>query len=307
MNLQCITQKPFKARSLPKEMKYGKSEIMSSNNELLLLCGDDNLHLFDENLKLIRSTKNSPISSRNLVDMIWCESVQMFVILTDKKAYVFDPVTTQLSSIESVRLQEKEAKYVSCTCSHDKFFIVTSASYHPSYLQHYKLPGFIFVSRLTVTDLIGSDPPPKNRWSTKWPTEKEEDDKREIISVRYNQQRLGMVIKIDGDNFLYTLNLTEQPIAFAKTELPRSDGRLSPLARSGEWLFTRKGYNDKFIQIALDCQFKSEWASKDYSQDSFFSISTGFVNLKGTVTNAIMFGSSYLILLLDDSLALYKV
>jgi hypothetical protein len=158
-----------------------------------------------------------------------------------------------------------------------------------------------------VTDLIGSNPPPENSWSTKWHTAKQEDDEREIISVRYNQQRLGMVIKIDYDNFLYTLDLTEKPIAFARTELPWSGGRLSPLAKSGEWLFMDKVYKNKFIQIALDCQFKSEWTSKDSSQDSFFSISTGFVSLKGSVTNAIMFGSSYLVLLLNDSLALYKV
>jgi len=158
-----------------------------------------------------------------------------------------------------------------------------------------------------VTDLIGSEPPPKNSWSSKWPTAEQEDDKREIISVRYNQQRLGMMIKIDDDNFLYTLDLTERPFAFAKTELLQSDCRLSSLAQSGEWLVMHTGYDDKFIQIALDCQFKSEWASKDSSQDSFFSISTGFVSLKGGVTNAIMFGSSYLVLLLDDSLALYKV
>jgi hypothetical protein len=280
---------------------------MSSNNQFLLLCGDNNLHLFDDNLKLVRSTIKSPMSSYNLVDMTWCEIVQKFIVLTEKQAYVFDPVTTQLSCIESIRLQEKEYKFVSCTCSNDKLFIVTSASYYPHYLHHYKLPAFIFVTRLTVTDLIGFDPPPENSWETNWEKKKQENDDRKIISVRYNQQRLGMMMEIGMDHFLYALDLTQQPIAFGKTKLPWSDGQLAVLAKSGEWLVVHDGRNDKFVQIALDCQFKAEWEPKSHSQSSFFSVSTGFVNLHGNVTNAIMLGSSQLVLLLDDSLALYTV
>lgn len=287
-------------------MKYGASKIMGANDQFVLLCGDDNLHLFDENLKLVKSTIKSPISHYNLVDMVWCEPVQKFIILTKEHAYAFDPFSTQLSSIESVRLQEEEAGFVSCTSSYDRFFIATSQTYGPSYLHHYKLPGFIFVCRLTVTNLVGSDPPPKNSWSTNWATKEQKEGRREILSIRYNQQRLGIIMEIGSDSFLYTLNLTQQPVEFGKTQLPRRKGQLVVLVNSGEWLVIHDGYEDKFIQIALDCQFKAEWESKSRSQSSFFSWSTGFVNLKGDVNNAIMFGSSYLVLLLDDSLALYN-
>jgi hypothetical protein len=213
---------------------------------------------------------------------------------------MFDPVTTQLSCIENIRLQEEERQFVSCTCSNDKLFIVTSESYGPSYLHHYKLPSFSFVSRLTVTDLIGFDRPPENSWSPNWAKKKQKDDNRNIIAVRFNQQRFGMMMEIERNFFLYSLDLTEKPTRFGKTKLPWSNGRLAVLAKSGEWLVVHEGYNDKFIQIALDCQFKAEWESKDYLQSSFFSLSTGFVNLKGTVTNVIMFGSSQLVLLLYD-------
>ncbi len=284
------------------------SKIMSSNNEFLLLYGDSNLHLFDENLKLVRSTTKLPLSYHGLVDMAWCESIKRFVVLAEEQAYVFDPITTQFSCIESVRLQKEEHKYVSCTCSNDKLFIVTSESYDLSYMHHYKLPSFIFVSRMTVADLIGPDPILEER-KKKYTSSRSnpEKDKREIISVRYNQQRLGMMMKIEGDAFLYVLDLTEQLIKFATIKLPSTNNELAVMAKSGEWLIVQHGYTEKFIEIALDCQFKAEWESKSHSQSSFFSLSTGFVDLKGSVTNAIMFGSSYLVLLLDNSLALYNV
>ena len=280
---------------------------MSASSEFLLLCGDGNLHLFDENLKLVRSTIKSPISAYDLVDIAWCEANRRFIVLTDTQIYVFDPVTTQLSCIESIRLQEKEVHFVSCTCSNDKLFIVTSESYYPYYLHYYQLPTFSFVSRLTVTDLIGSDPSPKRSWDTNWATTKQKDDTRKIISVRYNQQRLGVMMEIKSDAFLYALDLTEQPIGFHKTNLLWCDGRLVVFANSGEWLIVHDKCNDKLLQITLDCQFKTEWESKNQSQSSFFSLSTGFVSLKGTVTNAITLGLSQLVLLLDDSLALYNI
>jgi hypothetical protein len=169
----------------------------------------------------------------------------------------------------------------------------------------YKLPSFIRVSRLTVTDLIGPDPEvEEKRKKYSW---SRQADEREIISVRYNHQRLGLMIEIEQDPFLYVLDLTEQPVGVTKTQLLERDGKLVVLAKSGEWLIVQNGYNDKLTQIALDCQFKADWKSKDNSQSSFFGLSTGFVDLKGSVTNAIMFGSSYLVLLLDKSLALYNV
>ncbi|CAF3678107.1 unnamed protein product [Rotaria socialis] len=307
LDLRCIKQKPFKARSLPKEMKYHKSKVMCSNNELLLLCAVDKLYLFDEDLKLVRSTIQTSILSSDLVDMAWCESILKFIVLNEEKAYVLDPVTAQLSCIESVQLKENESCFVSCACSNDKLFIGTSASYYPTYMQCYKLPGFIFVSQFTVTDLIGFDPPPVNSWDTNWATKKQKDDKRKIVSIRYNQQRLGIIIDTFNERFLYVFNLTQQPIGFVKTNLSSVEYQLNVLAKSGEWLLVPNGGYEKLIQIALDCQFKAECESKDRSQDSFFSFSAGFVSLNGNLDNLIMFGPTSLVALIDDSLALYQV
>ncbi|CAF4169397.1 unnamed protein product, partial [Rotaria magnacalcarata] len=306
LDLRCIKQKPFKARSLPKEMKYQKSKVMCSNNELLLLCAFDKLYLFDEDLKLVRSTIQTSILSSDLVDMAWCESILKFIVLDNKKAYVLDPVTAQLSCIESVQLKEKESCFVSCACSNNKLFIGSSASYYPTYLKCYKLPAFTFVSQLTVTDLIGFDPLPKRSWDTNWATKEQKDDKRKIISIRYNQKRLGIIINISNQNYLYVLNLTQQPIGFVKTKVSSTNYQLNVLSKSGEWLLVPDGSDEKLIQIALDCQFKAECESKDRSQDSFFSFSTGFVSLNGDLDNLIMFGPSSIVALIDDSLALYQ-
>jgi hypothetical protein len=243
-----------------------RNSAMSTNNEFLLLFGRNNLHVFDENLKLVRSTKGTSISTSNLVDMIWCESIRRFIVLSKARAYVFDPITTQLSRIESIQLKNEEHHFVSCACSHDKLFIVTSESRHPCYMHLYKLPSFVFISRLTVTDLIGPDP--------KYSQYKYNPsvDYREIISVRYNHQRLGIMMKVDRKSFLYSLDLTEQPISITRMELSKSDGKLVVLTKSGEWLILYHEYIDKLMQISLDCQFKTDWKSKNYSKSSFFSL-----------------------------------
>lgn len=121
--------------------------------------------------------------------MIWSEPIQRFIVLAKKQAYFFDPSTSQLASIQNVRLHENERQFVSCTCSDDKLFIVTSESYDASYLHHYKLPDITFISRLTMTDLIGVNTRPKpisNRSSRK---EIQEPDSRKIICMQYKQQR----------------------------------------------------------------------------------------------------------------------
>ena len=289
-------------------MNIGISDIMSTNNQFLILYEYSNLHVFDEDLKLIRSAKNIPISSHDLADMVWCESFQKFIILSAKQAYAFDPLTTQLLSIESIRLQEKETQFVSCSCSYDKLFIITSESYYPTYMHLYKLPSLAFVSRLTVADLIGPDlEAEEERSKYSWSKNQPFVDERQIISVRYNQQRLGMLLKIKRDQYLYSVDLTVHPLGISQTKLANEAYKLAVIGKSGEWLPVYKGYFGKLVRISLDCQFKMEWESKNNSQSSFFSLSTGFVDLKSDVITAMMFGPNCLVLLLGKSLALYNV
>ncbi|UJR32741.1 hypothetical protein I4U23_020200 [Adineta vaga] len=260
----------------------------------------DNDRVRQANNNQVASTQSTNVNNK-------ISSIGELRVALSLQPYVFDPITMQLSLIQCVRLQQKETQYVSCTCSSEKFFVVTVEAYYPYYLYAYTLPGFTFLSRLTVKDLIGSEPLPTMNCDRIWSTTEHKKDERKIIRIQYNQQRLGILIHAGSHNFLYALDLLAQPIIFNRIELPWDDGRLLSLVHSGEWLVIHDIYEDKVIQIALDCQFKTEWSSKKYSQESFFSLSTGFVGLEGSVNNAVMFRSSYLILLLDQSLAMYIV
>lgn len=309
IDLRCVTQRPFKARSLPSAVKYGMSASIAANTQFILLFGHRNLHLFNEELELVRSTKSSGLSSEDLVDMIWCESVHKFIILTKKSFYVFDPAIAQLSLIESIRLSPKDEDFTCCTCSSSNLFIGVCRSSDKSCLYQYTLPSLRFVSRSFVADFLGVKPPPQESTSYWAKQEKisRDDDDRKILTLRYNCGRLGILVEYKNDCYLYSLDLTKQPLQNSITAVPYKEPRLVVVDKSGEWLIIKDAYDSKIIQIALDCQLKSECESKEYSKSSFFSFSTGFINLQGTVKNATMFGTSALVLLLRDSLALYQV
>lgn len=307
LDLRSLSKRPFKARSLPKEVKYQKSPLMCANNEFLLLCTDGELHLFNTDLKLTRSTEGSKITSSELIDMAWCESLSRFIILTKEKVYLLNLMIMQLLLIEDIRLQSEERRFTSCACSSTTLFIAVSQSWNKSYLYHYSLPRISFVARLSMVDLIGTDlPPSTSTWSSLKAPIKEKDDDREIHSIRYNQQRLAVMITCRREAFLYVLGSQRQSETASKTALPWYDGHLCALAGSAGWLLIKENRDQKLLQIDLDCRYKAEWAPKDRNQDSFFTFSTGFVELKGNVTNAVMFGPSHLVVLLDHSLALYQ-
>lgn len=280
---------------------------MCTNDELILLFANEKFHFFDKNLKLFKSSSEIPIYNIDLVDMIWCRAISKFIVLTAAKLYVIDPISIQISSIESIQSQDKHC-FVSCTCSNDTLFLVISTSNHTTYLQCYKLPSFIFLSKLTVTDLIGYDTLPQKNYETNYATEKQKDGDRTIVSVRYNQQRLGILMKIKSDYTLYVLNLTVKPITFVKTKLTLwNDVKCVILAKSGEWLIIGNGASDKLFQISLDCQMITESETKPYSQDSFFSFSTGSVTLRGNLDNLVMLDSSFFIALIHETLAMYQI
>ena len=280
---------------------------MCANNDLLLLCGDGELHLFDADLKLLRSTNKAKVSSSDLLDMVWCESLNRFIILTGKKVYLFDSTTMQLSHIEDVRLNKDENSFISCACSSTILFVAARKSWRSYYLKHYSLPEMNLVAHLSVIDLIGTDPPSSSSASSYKQRPTKENDARKILSIRYNQQRLAIMIEGSGEAFLYVLGSQRRSEKALHTTLPWTDGHLSALMGSSGWLLMKGKTSENFLQIDPDCRYKAEWASKDSSQSSFFSFSTGFVELNGGVTNAIMFGPSHLVLLLDNSLALYQV
>ena len=298
------------ARELPSAVNYSISKLISTNDQFILLCGRNNLHIFNEELKLVRSTNNGLVSSYDLVDMVWCETISRFFVLKKDKAYILDPNIMQLSLIESIRLDKNDKEFTCCTCSTDYLMIGVRASGDGSCVYQYTLPDIALVTRLLLADLIGLDPPAETNSSSYWSSSskiKRDRDDRKIVTLRFNHERLGIIIAFKSNEFLYCVDFNQKPHRISNTSLPSRTSRLVSVEKSREWLVIDDQYRSKILQISLDCQLKSEWASKESSQSSFSTFSTGFVNLKGCVNNAIMFGPSMLLLLLVESLALYKV
>jgi hypothetical protein len=275
-------------------MNYSDLEIMSSNDEVLLLYGDDRLHLLDENLKVISSIKNNMISSIKMLDIVWCGLVHRFIVITETNIYLFDPISYKLSCVESVRLKENEKQFISCTCWNDALFVATADSYYPFYVDHYSLPDFVFTRQYTVIDLIGRNLPPELNWGRiKTVTETKKDD-RKICIIRSNRDRLGLIMNIERKSFLYVINMTTRPFVSVKMMLSSTDCKLSAIAASGEWLLVCDDYDKKIMQISLDCEFTTEYeAKRDDHHDE--------------VSNVLMFRSSRIVVLRDKDLEMSLV
>ena len=263
--------------------------MMSSNDELLLLYAGDCLYLFDGNLKIINSVKNSMISSIEILDIVWCELVRRFIVTTKINVYLFDPISYKLSCIESVRLRKNEEKFLSVACWNEKLFIATADSYYPFYVDQYNLPDFKFTRQYTVIDLIGRDLPQELNWGRIETVTEPRRDERKILTMRSNRERLGLLMNIQYKNFFYVLNLTKQPFTSVKVLLPSTDYQISTIAPSSEWLLVRNGYGEKIMQLSLDCELTTEYEnSREGSRDK--------------VSHALVFRSSCIVVLRDKHL-----
>jgi hypothetical protein len=171
-------------------------------------------------------------------------------------------------------------------------FIATSQSYHPFYVDSYHLPDFTFRRQFTIIDLIGRDLPPEEYSDRIETVKKPENDEREISIIRCLNERLGLIMKIKYDYYFYIVNLSQQPFEFVKTKLPSSGCTLTTLVPSHEWLVMCDRHNS-ITQISLDSEFKTEYAaSREGHQDK--------------VTNMVMLGSSYFVVLRGTDLEMYQ-
>lgn len=292
LDLTTIRNKPFKAQSLKKLIGYSKPEILSSNDKFLLVSDGKRLFVLDENLATINTVEHHIVSSIKILDITWSTSLGRFIILSKTNAYVFDPLTTRLSCIENIRLRENEEQFISSTCMDKTLFIATSQSYYPFYVDSYHLPDFIFRRQFTIIDLIGRDLPPEEYSDRIETVKKPENDEREISIIRCLNERLGLIMKIKYDYYFYIVNLSQQPFGFVETKLPSSDCTLTTLVPSHEWLVMCDRHNS-ITQISLDSEFKTEYAaSREGHQDK--------------VTNMVMLGSSYFVVLRGTDLEMYQ-
>lgn len=289
LDLSFIKQRPRKTKSLSDLTSYFGPKILTSNNEYLLVYGDEYLCRFDNDLKYIKTKIDGLGYSKELLDIVWCPFISRFIILTDEKFYLLEPITMRSQSIENIQFQQDEKKFVSCACLNDKLYIVTEGSEYTSYLDCYSLPDFNFIYKWTVMELIGAGPAKTklNKYSTS-------EDSPEITFVRSNKNKLGLIMRIEGDNYLYVLDPTHQPFQFARIKVSFSTKQLTTLTQSNEWLIICDDYNNTLIQISLNCEFKTEFDGKNgiYSDN---------------VTHIAVFKASCLAVIRSKQLELYTV
>lgn len=303
LNLNLIKKEPRKTESLSYSFGYSDPEILTNSNDYLLVYGDKHLCRFDINLKHIKLKIDELRWLDKPLDIIWCPFVSQFIILINKKAYLLEPVTMRSQSIENIRLQKDENKFVSCAYLNDKLYIATADSDCASYLNCYALPDFHFIHRWTVMELIGVDgldinnrkKSAKDRYMTSGINLfSMHDNRREIVVIRSNKDKLGLIIKINYEVYLYVLDLTQQPFQFVNTNLPLNTKQLTTLTQSNEWLVICDDNNNILIQISLNCEFKTEYNGKKTSYED-------------NVTHIAVFKPSCLAVIRKRELQLYTV
>ena len=293
LNLSCIQKKPFKSQSLRNILNYSPAKFMSNNDQFLLLCRDDHVYLFDDNLKAINSIKNIMTSSVAIVDIAWCALIARFILITKSNALLFDPINCKFTCIERVRLQDRNTAFLSCTCSNEALFIATGCSYYPFYVDQYNLPDFVFIHQYSVIDLIGGNIPPELNWGRTETVTKTDEDRRKICTIRSIKERLGLIIHIESENFLYAVNMTKQ-FESPKVMLPSLDCKLNTICGSDEWLVVCDDYNNTIKQISLDCQYVTDYKGNNEGQYD-------------KVSDALVMRSSCIVALRGDKLEIYRM
>ncbi|CAF1309203.1 unnamed protein product [Adineta ricciae] len=287
LDLSSVRSEPWKVRSLHEFRSYNPLKIISTNDEILLLYGDKQFFLLNNNLETVSTLKNNILSSLEILDIAWSSLLCRFIAVTEKNAYIFDPKTCKLSCVENVQLRRKEKKFISCTCTGNTLFISTVNDNYPFHVDQYNLPDFTFFRQYTVSDLIEAKLNNKN-------VSKFIDDKRKISTIRANRGRLAVIMKIKYKHYLYVVNMTKEPFEAGMMPLPSSGYKINRIASTGEWLMVCDDYDNNITQISLDREFKTEYeAKKKYNYDK--------------VKFALMFGPSSVVIVCGDNLEMYQV
>ncbi|CAF1123806.1 unnamed protein product [Adineta ricciae] len=294
LDLSSVRNKPWKFRSLRDFWGYNELEIISANDEILLLYGDKQFFLLDDNLKTVSTLKDNILSSLKILDIAWSSLLCRFIAVTEKNVYIFDPKTCKLSCVENVQLERDEKKFISCTCTGNALFISTVNDGYPFHVDQYNLPDFTFFRQYTVSDLIEAKLSLTGDKLSNKNASKLKTDRREISTIRANRGRLAVIMKIEYKHYLYVVNMTKKPFEAGMTSLPSSGCKINRIASTGEWLMVCDDYNNNIMQISLDREFKTEYEAKEeYSYDK--------------VKVALMFGSSSVVIVRGDNLEMYQV
>jgi hypothetical protein len=125
---------------------------------------------------------------------------------------------------------------------------------------------------------------------------------QEIISIRYYQQKIAIIMQISFHWFIYIFHLYEQPTFLAKIPLEEKS-RMTILNPINQSIIYKDYLSNSFIQISMDFKKKLE----NNQQHHLENYSKGFIDLNGKLRSVALFGTSNLLLLIDNILVLYKL
>ncbi|CAF1142866.1 unnamed protein product [Rotaria sordida] len=294
LNSNCIKKKPYKHRILPKHCRLSLSNLMICNNEYILISANHHLHLFDGNLKYIRSNKERKINENDLKDLSWSSYSNCFIILMKKEIYLMDPLSSKISIIEYFKLKDHREEYLSCTCSEDHIYLIKCQfNSNIYYLEEYYLSTFRFLRKFQITHLIGTSLVIQNGSSNQF------QDIEKINSIRYNEKKLAIIIKINSHSFIYIFQLHDQPVFLMK--IPIEDNcRMTILNPINQFIIFKDYLSNLFIKISIDFE-------NDFQLNQYYNCSNGLIDFNGKLRNVALFGRSNLVFLIDNALLIYQL
>ncbi|CAF1248375.1 unnamed protein product [Rotaria sp. Silwood1] len=297
IDLNSIKKKAYKYRILPKYCRLLLSNIMITNNEYILINANNHLHLFDGNLKLIRSNKNKKILKDDLKDFSWSSNSNYFIILMKKEIYLLNPLTCHISTIEYIKLKDHREEFLSCTCSEDNLFIIKyKFNSNTYYLEIYYLSTFRFIKKFQILDLIGIGTSLiiQNRFNNQF------YNIDNIISIRYNENKLFIIMKINKNSFIYIFKLTnDQPFFLTKISL-EDNCRMSILNSINQFIIFKDYLSNSFIKMFNNIENKLEI-------NLYNNYSKGFIDFNGKIRNVALLGTSNIVFLIDNAFIIYHL
>jgi hypothetical protein len=204
-----------------------------------------------------------------------------------------NPLTSKLSIIENIKLKNQREEFLSCSCSEEKFFLIRSQlNTNSFYLEEYYLPTFRFFKKYSIIDLIGTYLFIQNGIFNK-------NSIQEIISIRYYQKKIAIIMQISFHWFIYVFHLYEQPTFLTKIPLEEKS-RMTILNPIHRWIIFEDCLSNSFIQISTNFKNNSD-------NNQLQNYTRGFIHFDGKLRSVALYAISNLVLLIDNALVLYKL
>jgi hypothetical protein len=202
-------------------------------------------------------------------------------------------LTSKIYPIENIKLTDQREEFISCCFSEEKFFLITlNFKSNSFYLQSYQLPRFRFLKNYFLLHLMRPSLFIQNGFFNK-------SNIQQIISIRFYQNTLLIIMEISFQWFIYVFNLCEEPHFLMK--IPSDEkSRMTILSPINQWILFKDYLSNSFIQMSID--FKE--ISQSNPLDNY---TKGLIDFDGKLRSVALFGTSNLVLLIENALVIYQL